>query len=122
MPFNDYLAGFLLALITDRCLFVDFAFYEDLFQPDLDFSWKHHVERLLAQGHNPRKPPNEPKRLPGTGPGPISEVAEVWMLQNLTELCQPHYGIEVRNDCDCVDWTPALLQSNPFHQVREESI
>ncbi|BDA47122.1 probable galactoside 2-alpha-L-fucosyltransferase [Coccomyxa sp. Obi] len=110
------LTGLLLALITDRCLFVDFAFYEDLFQPDLDFSWNHHVERLLAQGHDPNKPPNEPRRLPGTGTGPVSEVAEVWMLQNLTDLSQGHYGIEVKNDCDCVEWTPALLQSNPFHQ------
>ncbi|BDA47125.1 probable galactoside 2-alpha-L-fucosyltransferase [Coccomyxa sp. Obi] len=107
------LTGLLLALITDRCLFIDFAFYEDFFQPDLDFSWKHHAERLVAHGHDPTKPPIEPKVLLGTSTGPVLEIAEAWLFQNLTEVYQGDYGIEVFDDCD---WTPALLQSNPFHQ------
>lgn len=119
MPVCENLAGLLLALITERCLFVDFAFYEDFFQPDLNFSWTPHVERLRAHGHDPTKPPNEPKPLPGTSIGPLSKIAEVWLFQNLTEVYQADYGIEISNDCD---WTPALLQSNAYHKVRSMSI
>jgi xyloglucan fucosyltransferase len=52
--------GFLLALVTERCFFIDFPFYHRTFVPELDFSWEAHVKRLAAHGHSVNNtPPHE---------------------------------------------------------------
>lgn len=47
------LAGFLLALLTERCLFVDVPPFGAFFRHELDFRWERHRERLAAAGHDP---------------------------------------------------------------------
>ena len=57
-------AGFFLALLLERCFFVDFPFYNQHFAHELDFSWAHHQERLLRFGHDPNATENQPERVP----------------------------------------------------------
>ena len=56
--------GLFLALLLERCLFVDFPFYNQHFAHELDFSWTHHRERLLRFGHDPNATENQPERIP----------------------------------------------------------
>ena len=42
----------MLALLTERCLFIDFPFYHKVFTPGLDFDWGRHTQRLQSFGHN----------------------------------------------------------------------
>lgn len=56
--------GLFLALLLERCLFVDFPFYNQHFAHELDFSWAHHKERLLESGHDPNATENQPERIP----------------------------------------------------------
>lgn len=99
----------------ERCLFVDYPFYEDFFEPDLDFSWARHKERLLAAGHDTREEANFPTRIDSTNTATKKQIGDLWLFKNLTEEFQHDYGIELWKD---YDWTVALLQSNPFHKVR----
>ena len=57
-------AGFFLALLLERCLFVDFPFYNQHFAHELDFNWAHHQECLLRFGHDPNATENQPERVP----------------------------------------------------------
>lgn len=57
-------AGLFLALLLDRCLFMDFPFYNKHFAHELDFSWAAHRARLLDFGHDPNATQNRPERLP----------------------------------------------------------
>ena len=50
-------AGLLMALLTERCLFVNFPFYQKAFAPELDFDWGRHQQRLLSFGHDVTKTP-----------------------------------------------------------------
>lgn len=50
----------MLALLTERCLFINFPFYHKTFVPEMDFDWGRHSQRLLAFGHDVTKtPPHE---------------------------------------------------------------
>ena len=60
-------AGFLLALLLDRCLFVDFPVFNDYFEHELSFSWEEQHRRLIGQGHDPDSPDNERTQLPKSG-------------------------------------------------------
>lgn len=103
-------AGLLLALMMDRCLFVEFPFFNKFFDHELDFSWKRHAKRLLAHGHNATAPENVPDRIPF---GYVT-IADVWMFKNMTAYFEPHYGVEMWKD---LDWSAALLVNNPHHKV-----
>ncbi|BDA51570.1 probable fucosyltransferase 5 [Coccomyxa sp. Obi] len=109
-------SGLLLALLMERCLFVDFHFFNEYFTHELDFSWDRHAERLLAHGHNASLPENIPAPFASGHPttSNFSEVADVWMFRDIPVHYERHYGIEVLAD---LDWSAALLQSNPFHQA-----
>lgn len=76
-------AGLLLALLMERCLFVDFHFFNDYFAHELDFSWDRHAERLLAHGHNASLPGNHPAPFASGHPttSNFSEIADVWMFR-----------------------------------------
>ena len=56
--------GLFLALLLERCLFVDFPFYNRHFAHELDFSWARHAERLLHFGHNANATEHQPQRVP----------------------------------------------------------
>ena len=56
--------GFFLALLLERCLFVDFPFYNQHFAHELDFSWGHHADRLLRFGHDANATEHQPQRVP----------------------------------------------------------
>lgn len=99
----------------ERCLFIDFPFYDDFFEPELDFSWGNHHDRLLAAGHDTREEANIPKRINSEHSAGYKEIADTWLFKNLTEEFQHSYGVELWLD---FDWTAALLQSNPYHKVR----
>ena len=60
-------AGFLLALVLDRCIFVDFSIFNDYFQHKLNFSWKDQRQQLIDQGHDPDSANNKPLQLPQSG-------------------------------------------------------
>lgn len=107
---RGFQAGFMLALMMDRCLFVDFPFFNKYFDHELDFSWKRHAKRLLAHGHNATAPENIAERIPF---GYVT-IADVWMFKNMTEFFNKHYGVEMWKD---LDWSAALLVNNPHHQV-----
>jgi len=106
----------MLALLMERCLFVDFPFFNMHFEHDLDFDWDRHAARLLALGHNASAPENAPKRIASGHPSTNSfpEIAGEWMFQNVSELHSTAYGVEIWKD---LDWSAALLQSNPYHKV-----
>ena len=57
--------GFFLALLLERCFFVDFPFYNQHFAHEPDFNWKHHQQRLLGFMHDPNATENRPERVPG---------------------------------------------------------
>ena len=57
--------GFFLALLLERCFFVDFPFYNHHFAHELDFSWRRHQQRLLTFGHDPNATESQPERIPG---------------------------------------------------------
>lgn len=103
--------GFLLALLMERCLFVDFPFFNKYFEHELDFSWANHYERLLKFGHNATAPENIAQRIPY---GYVS-IADLWMFKDMKESFNADYGVEMWKD---LDWSAALLQSNPNHQVQ----
>ena len=42
----------MLAMLTERCLFIDFPFYHKVFASGLDFDWGRHTQRLQSFGHN----------------------------------------------------------------------
>jgi hypothetical protein len=46
-----------MALLTERCLFINFQFYHKAFASELDFDWGRHQQRLLSFGHNVTKMP-----------------------------------------------------------------
>ena len=46
-----------MALLTERCLFINFPFYIKTFVPEMDFDWNHHQQRLLSFGHDVTKTP-----------------------------------------------------------------
>ena len=49
-----------MALMTERCLFIDFPFYPKTFRSEVDFNWQRYKERLLSFGHDVTKnPPHE---------------------------------------------------------------
>lgn len=50
-------AGLLMALLTERCLFINFPFYHKAFASELDFDWGRHQQRLLSFGHDVTKTP-----------------------------------------------------------------
>lgn len=104
-------AGLLLALMMDRCLFVDFPFFNEYFEHELDFSWERHAERLLAHGHNVTAPENMPMEAHYI----YSEIATTWLFSNIREHFGNSYGVEVKRD---LDWHPAVIVNNPFYQVR----
>ena len=110
---NCCTAGLLLALMMDRCLFVEFPFFNKFFDHELDFSWKRHAKRLLAHGHNATEPKNIPERIPF---GYVT-IADVWMFKNMTAYFDKHYGIEMWKD---LDWSAALLVNNPHHKVGDK--
>ena len=56
--------GLFLALLLERCLFVDFPFYNRHFAHELDFSWARHAERLLHFGHDANVTEHQPQRVP----------------------------------------------------------
>ena len=60
-------AGFLLALVLDRCMFVDFPIFNVYFQHELNFSWKDQQQQLIDQGHDPNSADNKPLQLPQSG-------------------------------------------------------
>ena len=109
---SGFHAGLMLALMMDRCLFVDFPFFNKYFEHELDFSWKRHAKRLLAHGHNATASGNMAERIPF---GYVT-IADVWMFKNMTAYFDKHYGIEMWKD---LDWSAALLVNNPHHQVRK---
>ena len=49
--------GLLMALLTERCLFINFPFYHKTFLSEVDFDWGHHSQRLLSFGHDVTKTP-----------------------------------------------------------------
>ena len=104
-------AAFILALLTERCLFVDFPFYNTHFEQELDFSWANHKKRLMALGHDVTAPENVPERQ-GYGWG---SMAKTWMSEDLKEHYAPHYGVDLYMD---LDWSAAYLQSNPHYTVQ----
>ena len=100
-------AGFLLAILTERCFFIDFSFYEKSFAPGLDFSWTRQTQRLLAFGYDVREKPV--LQIPAwTG-----EDVSAWLLQDQKELYKEHYGIMLLED---PDYSAALFQANPYHR------
>ncbi|CAL8469681.1 g9222 [Coccomyxa elongata] len=101
--------GFLLALMMDRCLFVDFPFFNKYFDHELDFSWEHHAERLLAHGHNATAPEDAPLMIPFG----YKAIADLWMYRNMTEYFHKYYGALMFKD---LDYSAALLVNNPHHQ------
>ncbi|CAL5223455.1 g5974 [Coccomyxa viridis] len=104
--FPSIITGLLMALLTERCLFINFPFYHKTFLSEVDFSWEHHTQRLMSFGHDVTKTP----------PHPIQfwkgEDLSNWLLKDQKTLYEPHYGIHLKND---PDYTAALLQANPYH-------
>lgn len=99
-------AGFLIALLTERCFFIDFPFFHRAFAPDLDFSWAAHSQRLAAFGHDVNtSQPFEIKFWKG-------EDLNTWLMQDQKAFYNAHYGIVLKND---PDYSAALLQANPYH-------
>lgn len=60
-------AGFFLALVLDRCMFVDFPIFNEYFQHELNFSWKDQQQQLIDEGHNPDSGEDKPLQLPRSG-------------------------------------------------------
>ena len=61
---SRHCTGFFLALLLERCLFVDFPFFNRHFAHELDFSWGVHAERLLRFGHDANATEHQPQRVP----------------------------------------------------------
>jgi hypothetical protein len=99
-------AGFLLALLTERCFFIHFGFFHRSFTPELDFTWETQKERLAAFGHAVNA--TEPLQL-GFWRG---EEASAWLLKDQKKHYEAHHGISLSND---PDYTAALLQANAHH-------
>lgn len=104
-------AGFVLALLMERCYFVDFPFFNDYFEHELDFSWARHEQRLMAHGHNLTDPANAPMAMPFG----YTIIADMWMFTDLKEKHAGSYGVEMVRD---LDYSAALIQANPHHRVR----
>ena len=99
-------AGFLLALLTERCFFIHYGLYARSFAPELDFSWATHAERLRSFGHDTAVTP--PLEL-----GTVTAAeASPWLMQDQAKLYEAHHGIAIQDDAD---YTAALLQANPHH-------
>lgn len=97
-----------MALLTERCFFIDFPFYHRSFSPDLDFSWDNHAKRLAAFGHDVNiSQPLEIQFWKG-------EDLTLWLMHDQKALYDGHYGILLKND---PDYSAALLQANPFHRA-----
>lgn len=95
-----------MALMTERCFFIDFPFFHRVFAPELDFSWEAHKQRLAAFGHNANvTQPFEIKFWKG-------EDLNSWLMHDQKVLYEAHYGIVLKND---PDYSAALLQANPYH-------
>ena len=41
-----------MALLSQRCFFIDFPFYHKTFSPGMDLDWQSNVRRLKAHGHD----------------------------------------------------------------------
>jgi hypothetical protein len=105
-------AALLLALLTERCLFVDFPFFNSHFAHELDFSWERHAARLLGHGYNVSERTDE---IPWRISHGWSSLAENWMFDDLKQLYAPHYAIEYWQD---LDYSAGWMQSNPHYRVR----
>ena len=74
--------GFFLALMLDRCLFVDLPFFNNHFAHDLDFNWKHQRERLLSSGHDPDSTANR-AALPRAGWMDANAAGNIFLRKKL---------------------------------------
>jgi hypothetical protein len=105
LPFEPW-AGFVLALLTGRCYFIDFPFYHRSFSPGLDLNWQAHAARLAALGHDvTAQPPLQLQFWKG-------QDLTAWLMRDQRVQYDDYYGIHLKND---PDYTAALLQANPFH-------
>ena len=103
-------AGFLLALLTERCLFVDFAPFHTFFTHELDFAWERHQTRLAAAAHDVA---SRTYTLEHSRAG-YNAFAEEWMFQDFRESLRGWQEVVLLDD---LDYSAALLQSNPHYQV-----
>ncbi|CAK0786745.1 hypothetical protein CVIRNUC_009959 [Coccomyxa viridis] len=103
------ITGLFLALLLERCLFVDFPFYNRHFAHELDFSWAHHAERLLHFGHDANATEHQPQRVPFG----YDAIGETWLFKDLRKTFGQSYGVELFTD---LDYKVALAQSNPYHK------
>jgi xyloglucan fucosyltransferase len=97
--------------MMERCFFVDFPFFNTYFEHELDFSWERHKARLLAHGHDVTEEGNAPETVPF---GYVM-LADTWLLKDIVERYEGTYGVRLWKD---LDYSAAMLQANPFHQVR----
>ncbi len=74
-----------MALLTERCLFINFPFYHKTFLSEVDFSWDHHTQRLMSFGHDVNKTP--PHQIQVCGP--LSLDARLCMIQAQNLYGQP---------------------------------
>ena len=109
---NASAAAFLLALLTERCLFIDFPFYNTHFTHELDFNWERHAQRLLSHGYNVSARTDE---VPWRISHGWASLAENWMFEDLKQYYAQHYAIEYYMD---LDYSAGWIQSNPHYQVR----
>ncbi|BDA44693.1 hypothetical protein COCOBI_06-1710 [Coccomyxa sp. Obi] len=104
--FPSVITGFLLALVTERCYFIDFPFYHRVMAPELDFSWDNHKARLLSFGHDVNViQPKEIQFWKG-------EDLNGWLMHDQKWYYDAFYGIMLKND---PDYSGSLLQANPYH-------
>ena len=107
--------GFLLALLTQRCFFVDFSVFHSFFTHELDFSREHHQDRLVAVGHDVS---SHTYMLEHSGAG-YAAFAEVWMFQDFRNSLAAWQEVVLLDD---LDYSAALLLSNPHYQVTKTDI
>jgi len=83
------IAGLFLALLLDRCLFIDYPLYCDYFTHELDFNWTRHQQHLAALGQDPNSQEHAPRTLPSvkhsTGVG-IPPLSPLFVLAGLMAL------------------------------------
>ena len=76
-----------MALLTERCLFINFPFYHKTFLSEVDFDWQHHTQRLLSFGHDVTKiPPHQIQvcvntRSSATGVSEHEAIPSSWPAQ-----------------------------------------
>ena len=85
------LAGFLLALVTERCYFIDFPFYHAHFAHEPGLQLEAHAQRLQGSDANATALADGLRAMPSTFD--TAGIADMWMFQDLKQHLAEHNGV-----------------------------